>query len=441
MRPLARRTLLKGLGASLALPALDAMLPRHAWATPEVLSPTRMAFVFFPNGVIVPDWRPQTTGADYELPRTLKVLAEHREDFLVLSGLAHDKARANGDGAGDHARCVAAFLTGAQPRKTDGADIQVGQSIDQFAAERIGQLTRLPSLELGIEPGRQAGKCDSGYSCAYQSNVSWKSATTPTGKETRPRAVFERLFGGDADPRVRAERAARRKSILDFVSDDAEQLNKRLGGNDRRKLDEYLTSVREVELRVTRPQTEPEFVQPHIDVPEGVPQDFQEHVRLMFDLLALAFETDSTRIATFMIGNCGSNRTYKEIGVPEAHHQLSHHVGDPDKIASLQKIDEYLLQQYSYFLSRMKNTREGNGSLLDHSMVLYGCSISDANRHSHHDLPILLAGRGNGTLAPGRHVEFERDTPMCNLFLSLLDRMGVDANHFGDSTGRVGQLS
>ena len=431
-----RRTFLRGLGASLSLPFLEAMVPRAAWAAGAPPTPNRMAFIFFPNGAIMKDWTPEQAGTDYTLPKTLAPLEKHQKDFMVISGLAHDKARANGDGAGDHARCSAAFLTGVQPRKTDGADIRLGRSVDQVAADVIGKNTRLPSLEIGIEAGRQAGRCDSGYSCAYTSNISWRSETVPTAKEIHPKAVFERMFGGGVeDAKARARRNFYRQSILDVVTDDAAKLRTKLGGSDRRKLDEYFQSVREIEQRIERAAVESQAQIPDFEVPDGVPRDWAEHTRLMYDLMVLAFETDTTRICTFMLANSGSNRSYKEIGVGEGHHQLSHHRDDAEKIEKLQRIDQYMITQFSYFLDRMKSIEEGTGNLLDHSMITYGCAISDGNRHRHEDLPVLLAGRGNGTLTPGRHLKYENEVPMNNLYVSLLNRMDVPEKSFGDSTG------
>lgn len=440
MQPISRRTMIKGVGAALSLPVLDAMLPNTAWAAPEQLVGNRMAFIFFPNGAIMKDWTPEQTGDKFTLSRTLKPLAPHQQDLMVLSGLAQDKARANGDGAGDHARNSAAFLTGAQPRKTDGADIHAGISVDQIAAQQIGNLTKLPSLELGIDAGRQAGRCDSGYSCAYQSNISWKSPTTPMAKEINPKLVFERMFGSGDDQKAREERDFYRKSILDFVATDAEKLRKNLGSNDKRKLDEYFNSVREIELRIEGSQNEAALARPDMDIPEGVPKDWAEHVRLMYDLMAIAFQTNTTRVCSFMVGNSGSNRSFKEIGVNSGHHQISHHRDNEELVAHLQKIDEYSVKQFAYFLDRLKSIKEGSGTLLDHSMVLYGSAISDGNRHWHHDLPIVLAGKGSGSLKTGRHVQYKKDTPLNNLFLSMLDRMQVKADNFGDSTGRLGQL-
>lgn len=442
MKPLARRTFLKGTGATLALPFLEAMLPGSAFGASTVAAPRRMAYVFVPNGVIVPHWTPAEVGADYTLPKTLAPLAACKDDLLVLSGLAHDKGRANGDGAGDHARSCAVFLTGAQPRKTSGADIHVGKSVDQVAADHVGRETVLPSLELGIESGRQAGSCDSGYSCAYSNNISWRTENTPMAKEINPRAVFDRMFGGVEDTQAQVERNFYRRSILDFVATDAARLRERLGRTDRRKLDEYFSSVREIEQRIERTDEEARARIPDMEAPQGIPRELTDHIRIMFDLMTLAFQTDSTRIATFMLANEGSNRTYREVDVKDGHHQLSHHRDDQAKIDKLQRIDQYLVTQYAYFLERLKSIPEGEGTLLDNSMIVYGCAISDGNRHRHENLPVLLAGRGGGTITPGRHVQYAGETPMNNLFLSLLDRMGVQGvDELGDSTGRLDQLT
>lgn len=311
-----------------------------------------------------------------------------------------------------------------------------------MAASEIGKQTRLPSLELGIEAGRQAGSCDSGYSCAYSSNISWKSPTTPMAKEINPRAVFERLFGnGVDDAKARAERNFYRKSILDFVSDDAARLRARLGQTDRRKLDEYLTSVREIEHRIEQSDVETKRQIPDMPVPEGVPSQLSEHIRLMYDLMLVAFQTDTTRIATFMLANEGSNRAYREVDVKDGHHQLSHHRDDEKKVAQLQRIDQFLIEQFAYFLERLKSTPDGDGTLLDHSMITYGCAISDGNRHRHEDLPCLVAGRGAGAVTTGRHMKIETETPMANLFLSQLEAVGVQRERIGDSTGKLPGLT
>ncbi|HWL08566.1 MAG TPA: DUF1552 domain-containing protein [Planctomicrobium sp.] len=435
MLPLSRRTVLKGLGATMALPVLDAMVPKAAWAAPEMLNGTRMAFIYVPNGAIMQDWTPAAEGTDFELSKTLSPLAPLKSDLLVLSGLAQDLARAKGDGAGDHARDSSVFLTSARPLKSF-SDIRVGQSVDQFAADQIRNETRLPSLELGTEAGRQAGNCDSGYGCIYSSNISWKSATTPMAKEIRPKAVFERMFGGDLDPKLQAKRAFYRKSILDFVAEDTSKLSKKLGASDQRKMDEYFNSVREIEQRIERVGKQVVDV-PKMNLPDDVPKDFATHVKLMYDLMLIAFQTNTTRISTLMLGNSGSGRRYQELDVSEGHHQISHHQNDPDKLAKLQKIDQYMIDQYVYFLTRLKATKEGDSNLLANSMIMYGGAIADPNRHAHHDLPILLAGQGGGTIDTGRHLKFEKDTPLANLYVSMLDCMGVKTNGFGDSNGKI----
>ncbi len=442
---LPRRTFLKGVGATLGLPVLNAMLPSNGWAAGATGAPNRMAFVFVPNGVIVPDWTPKGEGADWQLSPTLEPLASVKDHLCVMTGLAQDNAEAKGDGPGDHARSAAAFLTGAHPVKTDGVDIKAGISVDQVAAEKIGSLTRLPSLEIGTEGGRNAGQCDSGYSCAYSNNISWKTPSTPMSKEINPKLVFERLFGSSGDQesaKARARRDFFRTSILDSVSDDASKLSKTLGITDRRKLDEYFSSVREIEQRIARSQADKTSQKvPQIEMPQRIPRELDDHIRLMFDLLAIAFETDTTRVATFMLANEGSNRSYPMVGVNDGHHHLSHHQNKEDFIAPLKKIDKYLITHFANFLERLKGTKEGDGNLLDHSMIVYGSAISDGNHHNHNDLPILLAGGGSGTITTNRHVVYPKNTPLNNLFLSMLDRMDVRIDQLGDSTGRLDRVS
>jgi len=439
---LSRRTVLRGLGAMVALPWLEAMAPLNVLAsTPGGRAPNRLAFLYVPNGVHMPDWRPKDEGALTELPETLKALAPVKDHLLVISGLTADKARANGDGAGDHARALAAFLTGCQPRKTDGTDIRVGVSVDQVAAARFGDQTRLPSLEIGCEPGAMAGNCDSGYSCVYSSTMSWRSATQPLPKEVNPKLAFERLFGAGKDS-DRAKRDARRKSVLDFVREDAGDLRTRLGTGDRRKLDEYFTSVRDIEERIERAERMPEIKLPNVTKPSGVPAKFEEHIKLMCDLLALAFQTDVTRVCTFVLCNEGSNRPYGFLGVPEGHHDLSHHGNDAKKQAKIRQINTFHVTQLAYLLTKLKSIQEGDGTLLDHCMVAYGSGNSDGDRHNHDDLPILLAGRAGGTLKTGRHLRLprEKNTPLNNLWLSLLDRMSIKVDGLGDATGRLAGL-
>jgi hypothetical protein len=445
--PLTRRTVLRGMGISFGLPWLESLASRSVSAQAATVSqgaPQRMAFIFVPNGVHLDDWTPQREGFGYDLPAILQPLSAVRDEVTVISGLTHDKGRANGDGAGDHARSASVFLTGAQPRKTAGSDIRSGISVDQVAAQAAGRATRFASLELGCEAGRSAGNCDSGYSCAYSSNVAWAGPASPLGKETNPRLVFERLFGSSA-PAERDHEAARRqalkKSILDFVSEDAQKLQKQLGRDDQQKLDEYLSGVREVERRIERTGEEPQFSE-EIDypIPAGTPGDYGEHIRLLCDMLVLAFRTDSTRIGTFMFANAASNRSYRHIDVPDGHHDLSHHRGEADKHAKLRQINRFHVAQLAYFLDRLKSTPEGNGSLLDHSMICYGSAISDGNRHNNENLPILLAGRGGGTIDAGRHLRVAPETPMCNLFMSMLDHFGTPVDFIGDSTGRLSGL-
>jgi Protein of unknown function (DUF1552) len=392
-----------------------------------------------PNGVNIADWNPIGVGADYEMPKTLALLKEYRDDFLVLSGLTQNGARPLGDGAGDHARALAAFLTGCHPRKTGGADIKIGISVDQVAAEQVGRKTRFGSLELGCEAGQQAGSCDSGYSCAYSSNISWKTESTPVAKEINPRLVFERLFAGgpgNESDQARARRDRYQKSVLDFVRDDADRLERQLGRTDRRKLDEYLTSVRELEQRITRVETAPP-PKPDMKRPDGIPKEFAEHVRLMFDLMALAFQTDVTRVATFVMANEGSNRSYPSIGVSDGHHEMSHHGGDKTKLEKIAKINRFHMTEFARFIGKLKEAKEPGGNVLDNSMIVYGSCIGDGDRHNHDELPILLVGHGSGTLKSGRHVRYPKDTPLNNLWLSMLDRIDVKTQKLGDSTGRL----
>lgn len=440
-RPLHRRTVLRGFGAGLSLPFLEAMLPARALAASVAeTAPVRMACLFFANGAIMDKWRVSGEGSDFQLSPTLEPLKNVKDKILVIDGLAQHHARANGDGAGDHARNASAYLTGAQPRKTSGADISVGQSIDQAVAERVGSKTRLPSLELGIDRGRNAGSCDSGYSCAYSSNISWKSATTPCSKEVNPRSAFERIFGNPEKAADMERRRKNRASILDFVGEDARRIQPSLSGADRQKLDEYFSSLRDVEVRVKRAGDGPKEV-PELNLPEGVPPEMKEHIHLMFDILTLAFQTDSTRIASFMLADAGSNRTYPEVEVRDGHHELSHHQKDAEKMEKISRIDRYLAERFAYFLEKLNGIQEGERTLLDNSMILYGSAISDGNRHNHDDLPIVLAGGGGGTIRPGRYVKLANETPLNNLFVSMAHRMGANLDSIGDSKGSLKELS
>lgn len=440
---ISRRTVLRGLGAAVSLPWLEAMGTMTSWAarpTPAQAAPNRLAVLYVPNGKNMADWTPQAVGRDFDLPAILEPLKPVRDDLLVLTGLTADKARAHGDGGGDHARALAAFLTGCQPRKTDGTDIRAGVSADQVAAARVGDQTRLPSLEIGCEAGAMAGNCDSGYSCVYSSAIAWRSATQPLPKEVNPKLVFERLFGSGPDA-GRARRDQRRRSVLDLVRADYGDLKGRLGAHDQRKLDEYFTAVRDVEQRIERAGKLPEVKAPDYPVPAGVPSSYEGHIRLMCDLLVLAFQADVTRVCTFVLANEGSNKPYPFAGVPEGHHDLSHHGNDAKKKAKIRDINRFHTTQLAYLLQKLKSVREGDGTLLDHCMVAYGSGNSDGNAHNHDDLPVLVAGKGCGTIQTGRHVRFPRETPLNNLWVSLLDRMSIQVQSLGDSTGSLPGLS
>jgi hypothetical protein len=449
MEPISRRTLLRGAGTLMALPLLDAMMPLSALAQTAKgkAAPKRIAFLFVPNGVNMKTWTPTTVGANYDLPTTLQPLKKMQKAINVMTGLTQKNAFALGDGGGDHARSAAAWLTGCHPRKTSGANIKAGISADQVAAQRIGKNTRFPSLELSIERGGMAGDCDSGYSCAYSHTISWRSETTPVAREVNPRLVFERLFGGAEEgetPEMRQQRIETDRSILDFVMDDAKALQKQLGVEDKRKLDEYFTSVREIEQRVQwadkAGKEGTSGVPGGVAMPEGIPSDQAEHIRLMGDMMILAFQTDMTRICTFMFANEGSNRAYRKIGIAEGHHDLSHHGRSPEKLAKIQQINQFHTEQLAYILEKMQSIKEGNGTLLDNTLLVYGGGISDGDRHNHDDLPILLAGGANMGVKGGRHIKYNNGTPMTNLFLTMFDKVGIPADTIatlGDSTGRL----
>lgn len=437
-RLLSRRSVLKGIsGAAIGLPFLESLCHAHANVSMPLIAegaqaPVRMAFIYVPNGMHMPHWTPKETGTDYQLPPSLEALSSFRKDFTLLSGLTCDKARPNGDGAGDHARAMSAFLTCTQPKKT-AADIRVGISVDQLAAQRIGSATKLPSLEIGCDRGANAGNCDSGYSCAYSNNLSWRSDTTPMPKEVDPKQVFERLYGvpKNYDDRL---------SVLDSVLDDAKSLQNQLGGADRRKLDEYLTAVREIEARMARNKNDNATVVPPIKKPTGIPKEYSDHLKTLTDLMVLAFQADLTRICTFAFANEGSNKSYKFIGVSEGHHDLSHHGGDKDKHEKIAKINQFHIKQLAYLLDRLKSIKEGNGTLLDNMMLIYGSGIGDGNRHNHDELPVLLAGKAGGCLHPGRHIRVPKETPIANLYLAMLERLGINQKRFGDSTGKLENL-
>ena len=444
-----RRRFLNGVGASVAIPLFHSLHANHLEAaeTPrEKLgvtssgAPLRMAFMSIPNGVQQDHWFPAEEGVDYEFNTTMRSLEPVKDHIQILGGLKHDHATPGNDGAGDHARANATFLTGARARKTAGKDIHVGISIDQVAAQKLGHLTRFPSLELSCDAIRNSGSCDSGYACAYQYNLAWSSPTTPVTPEPNPRFVFERLFGaGSHGQRQRSlkNRQASRRSVLDFVLDDAASVRRQLGKQDRGKLDEYLTGVRTIEKRIETAERFGETPDPNVRTPGGIPDNFGNHMDLMYELMLLAFQTDSTRIATLLLSYDGSNRTFPDLGITEGHHYLTHNQRKPELADKVAEIDHYYMQRFANFLDKMARTEDVDGrSLLDNSMIVYGGAIADGNRHTHDNLPVILAGSAGGALETGRYPR-AGDVPMANLFVSMLDEFGCKTSSFGDSTGTL----
>jgi len=447
-RSFSRRGFLRGAGLCLALPVLESLpgskalaatsLPKAATTASGM--PLRMGFVAFANGSNYERWLPKGDGRDYELNETFAPMAELKDRFQIITNLAHDAANNWGDGPGDHARSGASFLTGCHAWKTLGSRLHLGISVDQIAARQVGHLTRLDSLQLGVEGARLYGSCDTGYPCAYQYNISWASESLPLAPEANPRLVFEKLFGGGSAAE-RAEnlrqRLARRKSVLDFVLEDARSLNRNLGRNDRQKLDEYLAGIRKIETQIEKAERF-ELPEPTIGEPAGPPADHQAHVELMYDLMALAFQTDSTRVVSFCVAPEGSNRPFPTLGISEGHHFLTHHAGSKDKILKVAQIERWYMERFAKFLRTLDSMKDADGtSVLHNSMIVYGCAIGDGNRHNHDELPVVLAGHGGGTLQAGRHLKLGQPTPMTNLYTSMLDRMGVQAEKVGDSTGRM----
>jgi hypothetical protein len=444
-----RRHFLRGLGACLALPAFESVRPFASFAaeanaaklaTTGTGAPLRTAFVYFPNGAIQPNWWPKGEGKEFELARTMEPLAKVKHQLQILGGMDHVHATPGPDGAGDHARASGTFLTGVRVKKTAGADIHAGISIDQVMANQIGHLTRFPSLELTCDAVRKSGNCDSGYSCAYQYNLAWRSPTQPIAPEPNPRLLFERLFGaGSHGERAKglALRQQQQRSILDFVLDDARSLQRQMTARDKDKLEEYLASVREIEKRIEKSERFGTSPDPSVETPAGIPAKFDEYIQVMFDMMILAFQTDATRVATFLLANEGSNRSFPELEIPEGHHFLTHHQGRKEMIEKVAEIDLWYMKQLGKFLEKMEQTKDIDGkSLLHNSMIVYGSGNSDGNRHTHVNLPVLLAGGGGGTLNPGRVVK-SGGVPMSNLLLSMADRMGVNGlERHGDSTGR-----
>jgi hypothetical protein len=437
-KAISRRAVLRGMGTAVALPFLDAMTPALA-QTPK--APVRMAFVYVPNGMDMRNWSLGYEGPLGELSPIMKPLDPLKPDMLVLGNLTHNTGRALLDGAGDHGRCSGSYLTGVQVRKTT-TDILASVSCDQLVANKLAGETRFPSLEIGLEDARQAGDCDSGYSCAYTNNLAWKSPTQPLPPILDPRQLFERLFGDGValNPEARAREQKYRRSILDFVMEDSRTLQATLGPTDQRKLDEFLTSIREVERQIQKAEAEAR-VDPHMERPYGIPADFAEHFRLMADMMTIAFAADLTRVATFLVTHEGTSRAYREIGQADGHHPLTHHRNNVEMMDKVTRINTYHTTQFSAWMQRMKGTMEGDGSVLDNSMIVYGAGLSNPNEHLHDDLPTIMFGNGGGFLKTGRNVVYRRETPMCNLFLSMMDRMGLRLDHFGDSTGHLEELS
>ena len=442
-KALSRRTFLRGAGVALGLPFLEAMTP--AFAQSAAANPVRLAWFYLPNGIDMRHWTPGNDGplaGMGALPEILAPLGSIRDDVMVLSNLTANWGRPLQVGAGDHGRALAAYMTGFEVQR-ELTDLEVGVSADQIAAQAIGNRTRLPSLEVGLEESRMAGNCDNEYSCAYVYNVSWKTPTQPLPPISDPRLLFERLFGsGVAEPpEARARRLAMRQSILDRVIDDTERLVSTLGGTDRRKLDEYLTSIREIERQVQRAATDGITIEPGIQKPFGIPVEFRDYFRLMTDMMLIAFKADITRVSTMMVGREGSTRSYAEIGVPDGHHPLTHHMGNMSMLDRVRKINVLHATLFAEFLRKLKDTPEGDSNLLDQSLIVYGAGIADGNVHTHDQLPTVLAGRGGGSVRPGRHITYQRETPVTNLFTSMIERVGVPPEYLGDSTGPLHGLT
>jgi Protein of unknown function (DUF1552) len=441
-RALPRRTFLRGLGASLALPLLDAMVPALTALAKTPANPgRRIGFVYIPNGVAmsatVNYWKPRMVGALTALSPVLTPLENLRSHMVVVSGLAHAQAEAMGDGQGDHSRASAAWLSGVHAKQTEGADVHAAKTLDQLAAEVLGKDTQLGSLELAVDPNFLVGNCENGYSCVYINTLSWRSATTPLPTENNPRVVFERLFGDGGTVDQRLQQARRNRSILDSVSEDIQRLERSLGSGDRLRMNEYLDAVREVESRIQKAESRISDVSlPRLERPIGVPDDFGEHLGLMYDLLWLAYRADITRVCTMMLGRELVGRPYPELGVPESHHGLSHHRDDPQNLEKLARINTYHIDLFSKFVEKLRSTPEGDRTLLDNSLLLYGAGLSNPNEHAHTDLPLMLVG-GAGDLRGGRHLQFPKGTPMMNLLLSMLDRVGLPVEQYGDSTGQL----
>jgi hypothetical protein len=437
-KTLPRRTLLRGLGASLALPLLDSMVPALSSASAQTAQPAkRLGVVYVPNGMAMKSWTPAAEGANFEITRILRPMAAYQDRMLVLSGL--NGASSN---AGVHASASTRFLTGTIPARTE-SDLQAAVSIDQLVARQLGNQTQLGSLELALDQSDVFGSCDIGFSCQYTSTISWRDANTPLPMETNPRAVFERLFGdtGTTDPAVRLQRIRKDRSLLDAVTDRVAELNKKVSSGDRAKLDQYLDAVRDVERRIQLAEAQSHRELPEVDQPAGIPRTYEEHAKLMFDMQVLAYQTDLTRVITFMMGRELSGRTYAEIGVPDSHHPTSHHRDDPTLYEKVTKINEFHTSLFAYYLNKLDDTPDGNGSLLDNMLMLYGAGMSDSNRHANTGLPLVLLGGGSGSVKGGRHLRYSEGTPISNLHLTMLDKMGLPLDKIGNSTNALNLLS
>lgn len=438
-KALPRRTVLRGIGAMVALPLLDAMVPAMAAATPAI---PRLGFFYAPNGMFLPNFHPVGDGGrDYEITPILRPLEAYREQMVVVSGLSNMALVSPNEGGGVHTRAHGGWLSGMLPKRTEGADIQAGKTVDQYAADVLGKETSLRSLELTTESGFTVGNCENGYSCTYQNSTSWRSPTTPLPHERDPRVVFQRLFGDGGSTQARLAQMQTDRSILDSVTENITRLEQKLGLSDRMAVDEYLNAVREIERRIQRSQLNNASTPlPSVAQPAGVPEEYEQHVEMLFEMLALAYQADVTRVSCFQMARELSGRTYPNIGVPEAHHSVSHHQLNPHNIQQYTRINKHQVSLFSKLIERMHNTPDGDGSLLDHSIMLYGTGMGDGDHHTPYNLPVILVGGGCGQLAGGRHMKYEMDTPFMNLGVTLLDKVGVHVDQIADSTGRLTDL-
>ena len=436
-----RRTFLRGAGATLALPLLDGMIPALATAADTASArAVRMGFVYVPNGIMMDQWTPATEGEGFAMTPILEPLAPFREHFLVLSGLDQKNAVGlPGEGGAFHSRTTAAFLTGVHPKPTEGADIHAGISVDQIAAKELGKRTQLASLEMSLDPIEASGVCESGYSCTYRNTMVWRTPTTPLPMENQPRQIFERMFGDSdtTDPSARLARIKENRSLLDSLTENVARLSTGLDGSDRAKLTEYLDAVRDIERRIQIAEQQASREVPSLERPAGIPSSFEVYIKLMYDLQVLAYQTDLTRVITFMVGHEQSQRTYPEIGVSDPHHPLSHHRGDHSMMAKVVQINLFHIKMFAYYLEKLHSTPDGDGSLLDHTMMVYGSGMSDGNMHANDNLPVLLVGGGGGKIKGGRHIRYAKGTPMTNLYLSMLDMTRIPVDHLGDSSGKL----